>query len=123
MEEEAEDGGAHPALGFDGTDHGAAHDGLERRARLAVVRRCHGQRRRVVAGGGGGGDHRQDERKEKATTPGSSRSRRCCSHGDHKFTIKLITVYLSDHSIYSLASSCLGRLLVRAEGFEVLHYL
>ncbi len=94
MEEEAEDGGAHPALGFDGTDHGAAHDGLECWARLAVVRRCHGQRQRVVAGGGGG-NHRQDERKEKAKT---SRSRRSCSHGDHKFTIKLITVYLSDHS-------------------------
>ena len=39
MEEEPEEGSAHPTVGVDGLDHGGAHDELKRRAAQCVERR------------------------------------------------------------------------------------
>ena len=39
MEEEPEEGGAHPTVVDDGLGHGGAHDGLKRRAAQCVERR------------------------------------------------------------------------------------
>ena len=39
VEEEPEEGGAHPGFGHDGRDHGGAHDELQRRAGECVERR------------------------------------------------------------------------------------
>ena len=39
VKEEPEEGGAHPALGHDGRDHGGAHDELQHRAGECIERR------------------------------------------------------------------------------------